>query len=154
AGPDGFMDSLLTEVQQFRSYTNILHAQARFLRAQGKRDEAARSCLVSLRLTRHLEREPLLISYLVVMACRAVAIGEINAILRAGPVSDTVRAELDKELGICEDSRGYRQALKGERAYGISSFGMSLPLNWMNRALFNNDECYMIDMMNEQIALV
>src|SRR5438552_5328898 len=93
AGPGAFMNSFLTEVQQFRSYTNILDAQFRSLRAQGKRDEAVRSCLVNLRLTRRLEREPILISYLVVLACRAVAIGEINAILLAGPISDTVRAE-------------------------------------------------------------
>jgi hypothetical protein len=153
AGPEPLLESVLSEVQEFRRFTNILRAQASFLSAQGKGDDALRICLVSFRLTRHLEREPLLISYLVVVACRAVAIGQVNAILRAGPVSDAVRAELDKELAISEDVGGYQRALKGERAYAISSFGSSFPINWLNRAYFNNEECHLIDGINEQMSL-
>src|SRR5207249_6277200 len=77
-GPEALLASVLDQVQRFREYTNTLRAQASLLRAQGKRDEALRSCLVSFQLTRHLEREPVLISYLVVAACRAVAIREVN----------------------------------------------------------------------------
>jgi hypothetical protein len=153
AGPDALLKDVLTEVQRFREYTNILQKQASSLRAQGKRDEALHGCLVSFRLTRHLEREPLLIPYLVVAACRSVAVAEINSILRAGPVSDFHRTELDKELATNDDMRGYLQALKGERAYAISSFGTTIPVNWFSRAYFNTDECCLLDQMEEQMSL-
>jgi hypothetical protein len=154
AGPQPLMSSLLTEAQQFRPYANILRAHASSLRAQGKRDEALRCCLVSFRLSRHLEREPMLMSYLCVLNCRSVALEDINAILRAGPVSGTIRAELDKELAIADDVRGYLQAVKGERAYGISSFKTLTPFTWLNRVNFGDDACCLIDQINEQIELV
>jgi hypothetical protein len=153
-GPQLLMSSLLTEANKFRPYANILHTHASSLRAQGKRDEALRCCLVILRLTRQLEREPLLMSYLCVLSCRSVAIEDINGILRAGPVSDTIRAELDKELAIDDDVRGYLQAVKGERAYGISSFKTLTPFTWLNRVNFGDDACCLIDQINEQIELV
>jgi hypothetical protein len=155
AGPVAVQNSMLNgEVQRFRQYTRILHAQASSLRAQGKRDEALHWCLVSFRLTHHLEHEPLLIPYLVVAACRSVAIHEVNAILRAGPVSDALRRELDKELVTSGDVHGFLQALKGERAYAISSFGTTIPVNWLNRVYFTREECCLIDMFNEQMDLV
>ena len=154
ADPQALQNSFLTDLQEFRGYANILRAQASSLRAQGKRDEALRSCLVCFRLTRHLEREPSLISYLVVAACRSVAIHEINAVLRAGPVSDSLRRELDKELATSGGVHGFLQALKGERAFAISSFGTTIPVNWLNRAHFTPQECCVIDIFNEQLALV
>jgi hypothetical protein len=153
-GPQTLQNSLLTDLQEFRNYANILRAQASALRAQGKRDEALHTCLVSFRLTHHLEREPLLIPYLVVAACRSVAIGEVNATLRAGPVSDGLRRELDQELVASGKVHGYLQALKGERAYGLSSFGTTIPVNWLNRAYWDNEQCRLIDLFNEQMDLV
>jgi hypothetical protein len=153
AGPDALLKDVFTEVQRFREYTNILQKQASALRAQGKQDEALHWCLVSFRLTRLLEREPLLIPYLITAACRSVAIAESNAILRAGPVSKLIRTELDKEVANDEHVRGYLQALKGERAYAITSFGTTFPVNWVNRAYFNTDACSLLDQMEEQMAL-
>jgi hypothetical protein len=155
AGPQVVQNSILDgELQRFRQYTRILHSRARSLRAQAKQDDALHSCLVIFRLTRHLERTPLLIPYLVAEACRSVAIHEANDILRAGPISEAARRELDNELVRCGEPHGYLQVLKGERAYAITSFGTTIPVNWLNSALFRNEECYVIDMFNEQIALV
>jgi hypothetical protein len=145
---------LLTDLQEFRSYANILRAHASALRAQGKRDEALSTCLVCFRLAHHLEREPLLIPYLVVEGCRSVAIDEVNSILRVGPVSDALRKELDKELAANGEANGYLQALKGERAYALSSFGTTIPVNWLNRGYWTHEQCRLIDMFNEQMALI
>src|SRR5262249_31290646 len=120
----------------------------------------------------HAEREPLLINYLIVLACRAQAIQSANAILRAGAVADALRAELDKELTRSEDVRGFQQALKGERAYAISAIeemrrgcstcsvggtgacsDSSFNLSWFNRAFFNTQQCRIVDGLEEQIAL-
>ena len=153
ADPQTLQNSLLTDVAEFRNYGNILPHTSRVC-AQGKRDEALRACLVCFRLTHHLEREPLLIPYLVVAALRSVAIGEVNAILRAGPVSDALRRDLDKELVASGEAYGYLQALKGERAYALTSFGTTIPVNWLNRAYWANEECCLIDMFNEQMDLI
>jgi hypothetical protein len=118
-GPHVLQEGLLDKVQKFRGYAWVLRAHAQCLCAQGKRDDALSACLVGLRLSRHAERDPLLIAYLVVLSCRAQAIHDANTILRSGPVSDPLRAELDKELALGDEVHGYQQSLKGERAYAI-----------------------------------
>lgn len=155
SNPTVLMDELLTTVQRFRVSAKVLQWHARLLRHDGKLDEAMRSCLVGFRLSRQLEREPpFLISYLVVIACRVVAVNEANAILRAGPVSKTLRAELDKELALIDEPPGFERALKCERALAISHFGPVIPVGWFNRGIANSWECSLLDSMNEQITLV
>ena len=113
-----------------------------------------RSCLTCFRLSRQLEREPpFLISSLVVVACRAVAVNEANAILRTGPISKPVRTELEKELALIDDAHGFERVLKCERAMSISHFGPVIPVGWFNRGIANSWECSLLDSMNEQISL-
>ncbi len=155
ANPSEFIDSLLKSPQWFRNSASILSWQARLLQHDGKLDDAMRTCLTSFRLSRQLQREPpLLISYLVVIACRAVAVGDANAILRAGPISNAVRAELEKELALIEDLPGLGQVLKNERALSISHFGPVISVGWFNRGIANAWECSYLDTCNEQIVLV
>jgi hypothetical protein len=155
ANPSEFIDSLMKSPQWFRNSASILSWQARLLRHEGKLDDAMRTCLISFRLSRQLQREPpLLISYLVVIACRAMAVGDANAILRAGPISNAVRVELDKELAFIEALPGLGQVLKNERALAISHFGTVIPVGWFNRGIANAWECNYLDTCNEQIELV
>jgi hypothetical protein len=153
ADPQLLTEKVIEEVQQFRLHARILRQQSILLRDQGKRDDALRASLVSLRLTRHLERAPLLITCLVEVACRSVAIGQINATLRSGAVSNDIRAELDQEMVRCDDLKSFQQFLKTERAYAITCFGSTIPVHWGNRALMNTMECNVIDGFNEQLAL-
>jgi hypothetical protein len=155
ANPSDFMKSLLTNVQQFRSCVGVLSWQSRLLRHDGKLDDAVRTCLTSFRLSRQLQREPpMLISCLVVIACRAVAVEEANAILRAGPISNAVRAELEKELALMDDPASLGRVLKDERALAISHFGPVIPVGWFNRGIANAWECSYLDTLKGQIELV
>jgi hypothetical protein len=152
-GPQG-IDRILEEVQLFREYANVLYYNAMLLRSQGDRGEAVENCLAILRLSRFLARGPTLMRYLVVVAMRSVATGELNWDLRSGQISPAQHAELDRELALCSDPREFEQALKGERAYGISTFATADFVRWPNRWLFNNDECCYLDQIHEHIDLV
>ena len=155
ADPREFIEELLNGPQKFRVGAKILSWQAGLLRHDGKLDEAMRTCLTSLRLSRLLDREqPMMISALVVIACRTVAIEDANDILRSGVVSPAVRAELDKELVLIDDSQAFARVLKNERALSISHFGPVFPVGWYNRGIMNAWECNLLESTNEQLDLV
>jgi hypothetical protein len=151
--PTAFTNQMINEAQDLRDATNIVMARSRLLRAQGKRDAALNACLMSLRLTRLSAPGPTVICYLAVCACRAIAIAEINLLLRTGPVSAHLQSELERELTISGDQIAYQQVLKGERAFGVSAFAaMGLGM-WPIRPFFTNDMCFYLDQMKEQIDL-
>src|SRR5947209_6936504 len=87
AGPEAFLPVLLEQVQKNREAANVLRFRARLRVADGQRDEALHDAVTILRLAHHGERAPLLISYLVVCALRAIGMHTANEVLRAGPVS-------------------------------------------------------------------
>ena len=154
AEPPELIDDLLNNNGRFRVSAQVLSWQARLLQHDGNFDQAMRTCLTSLRMSRQLEREPpFLLSSLVVVACRTVAINDANDILRTGAISNAVRAELDKELAIIDDPHFFERVLKSERAMGISHFGSVLPVGWYNRGIMNAWECSWLDTFNEQLAL-
>ena len=155
ANPTEFIDELLTNQGRFRACAQVLSWQARLLRHDGKLDQAMRTCLTLLRMSRQLEREPpLLLSALVVIACRTVALNDANDILRSGAISNAVRAELDKELALIDDPHFFERVLKCERAMGISHFGSVIPVGWYNRGIANAWESSWLDTLNEQLTLV
>src|SRR5262249_25473418 len=119
----------------------------------GKRDEALHDAVTILRLGRHLGHEPLLITHLVACACQAVGVDAANRALRSGPVSAKVRADLDAELARADSSAAYVQSLKGERAYGLEACRNDFPISWVNRAYWNNDECFYLDLIAQNTAL-
>ena len=154
AAPPEFIEELMTTQGRFRASAQVLSWQARLLRHDGKLDQAMRACLTSLRMSRQLNREPpLLLSALVVIACRTVAINDANDILRTGAISNAVRAELDKELALADDLHFFERVLKSERATGISHFGSVIPVGWYNRGLANSWEYGYLDTLNEQLTL-
>jgi hypothetical protein len=147
-----FMRNLLDEVQESREYVRVLTARARLLAATGKRPEALHACLLIFRLARHQEREPsLIVGHLVVNALRAVGVDAANVVLRSGPLPEAARGNLEKELALSDSLAGFQKALKAERAYGTDSFNSFM--NWVNRLTFYPDQCFYLDVMQEQIAL-
>ena len=151
-GPEELVVAFLPRIQYFRSVARVLQARSCLLLSQGQRDEALRTCLVQLRLTRHYDKQPTLINYLVALACRDVAVEMTNRVLRDGDVPMDLRAELDDELAMQDKMDGAAFAFKSERTLGLANL-QSLrsswsPLNWRNV----KDECDYLDIMAEVIA--
>ena len=152
--PHAYLATQLPDVQRMRSAMNVLDAKSRLLLAEGKTEEALTTAITMLRLARHVEHEPLLIGYLVLVACRASAADTAHRALRAGPVSAKAHDALDAELAAADDSRAYQFSLRSECAFGMSAF-RGFPANsWFFRAYSNDDQANEIDLIDQFVALV
>ncbi|MEN6497848.1 MAG: hypothetical protein ABFD16_26415, partial [Thermoguttaceae bacterium] len=75
---DEFVARLLPVMQDQRSVARALYAKAALLAAEGKRDEAVQASILLLRLARHFDRCPVLVTYLVSIAIRRIALDGAN----------------------------------------------------------------------------
>lgn len=153
---NNFLEHVLDDgvTQRFRAYANILNWQSRVLAQEGKFDDAMRWCLVSFHLAEQLQREPpILISSLVLIALRAIAIDRANAILRAGPVSKELCSELNRELAKIDDPALYQQAFKNERAYAVGALRSQMPPYWVTRGYVNLQTSSILDLASQMIGL-
>ncbi len=116
-----FLDALRARVHKPRSIARILAWKTRILVAQDKPDEAVESSLQSLRLARLSSQEPMLVSQLVTIACRGIAIASIDEIVANENLSVDTVTRLNDELELHDSFAGYKKCLLGERAYGIES---------------------------------
>jgi hypothetical protein len=149
-----FMNHGLDAVQKNRNFARVLRYHAYLLASEGRCDDAVRSTIVLLKLARHFDRNPTLVSYLITLACRGMALESANAAMQTGPVSKAVRDELDAELAVQERMEGYVWALKSERAFGIDQIdaqmaGTSIGL-FPGRLKFEKSEC--LDLMQDSIT--
>src|SRR5262249_44625396 len=117
-----FLEEQLSCLQVQREVANILKYRAQLQLRAKDQDGAMRTCLAALRISRHSGREPMLISYLVEVATRSIAMGVANEILRAGPLSAELHKELDAELAKVDSSEGYCWCLRTERPFGLQLF--------------------------------
>lgn len=140
--PEAFFDAIMPRVQDRRAAAKLLgYYWPEVLFADDKREEAVRSSIALLRLCRLFDQQPMLVDFLVSIACRGIALHSLNQILQTGSVSDELRQELEDELAKHNLDAAFRLALKTERAVGFSSFRhfMSLPYedNWFARGFYN-----------------
>ena len=150
-----FIDKLLDVLNKSRSAARVLHYRAMVLVAEGDRDEAVRTALPIFRLARHFDRNPAIVSYLVAIAVRGVAIDSVNAALQTGPVSKEVRDALDAELAVQQRMEGVVWALKSERAYMLESFRNGGRMNdfWLiGRGVSNLQESECLELFPRLIA--
>jgi hypothetical protein len=116
-----FLDALMDRVHKPRSIARIVAWKARILTAQDKPNEAVETSLQTLRLARLFGNEPMLVSQLVTIACRGIAIDSIDEILASEQLSTETATRLNDELELHDSFAGYKTCLLGERAYGIES---------------------------------
>ena len=114
--PEQFLDKLIAVVQSSRAAANVLNYRAQLLIAEGKYDEATRTSLLIFRLARHSERNPLLVSYLVTLTLKGLAVQSANLVLQTGPVSNEMRGVLESELARQERMEG---CAGGKRRTGV-----------------------------------
>lgn len=151
--PDKFIDKVLPQVSSFRSFMRILRARGMWQLAQGRRDDAMASSILSLRLGRQFGREPVMIvGHLIAIACRGYPFDVANRVLQDGPVSAASHEALEAELLLHDVTAAYVTSLKTERAFGMESYEM-IPSrnNWFVR-IWDKDESTYLEIMDGYIA--
>jgi hypothetical protein len=151
AAPEKVLGAALGDGVDFRGVINLLGTRSRLQVAERQRHEALQTCLLLLRLARLYDGNLFIVNGLVTCAARTGAVEAANRVLRTGPVTDEDRDALEAELARHDSHDGFIKVLKKERAFGVSSFASMK--NWLNHAFFDNDECYYLDLVQEQIDL-
>jgi hypothetical protein len=103
-------------VQDVRRVANLLAYDARLLAHDGDGDAALRSCHGVLQISRSLQDQPTLISFLVRAAIRAVAARAIERTLARVEASEEALAVLQQAVAADEASQAFLHAMRGERA--------------------------------------
>ena len=131
-----FLELYFKRPEKHRLLNRVLRARSAWLLSKGRADDALATQLLTLRLTRLWRREPLMIGYLVTVACELGAMEGVNQVLQAGPVSPSSRQALDAELALHDTMDGYNWALRSERAYSLSAM-REIPGTafWLTRGL-------------------
>lgn len=116
-------DLFCKDTQEARMFARILTRGRFFVLMKNKQyDEAVRDNIVLLKLCRLMEKEPVLVNFLIRIALRGMALERLNRVLQAGPVSEKVRQELEEELAKTDIGRDHLQALKTDRAFSLDYF--------------------------------
>ncbi len=113
--PD-FISTLLPYAQTARETARMMSLDALLRSQEGKADEALTSCRAILNAGRSLGDEPLLISQLVRMACRAVAVSQIQRTLAQGEPADAALRQVQQLLEKEEPEPLLLFGIRGERA--------------------------------------
>ncbi len=151
ANPQAVVAAALADLTDIRAVINLLQVRSRLQVAEGQQHEALQTCLLLFRLARRYDGSQLMVNTLVACAARTAAVEAGNRVLRAGAVTDKDRQALETELARHDGLDGFIQALKKERACGVSSYNELK--NPLSRPLFDTDECRYLDLVQEQIDL-
>jgi len=147
-----FLDPYMEHTSRHRLLYRVLRARSALLLSKGRLDEALSAHILALRLARHWRREPLLLGYLVTVACEQLAMDGINQVLQTGPLAANLRQSLDRELALHDTLEGYYRALRTERAYALSSVqelpGGGLWQTWLTRGFVNDLKLQLIDLFD------
>jgi hypothetical protein len=111
-----FLEQLMDRIQNGRTAARLLAWRGEVLLADGQHEEALIQGMRALRLARLHENEPTLVAFLVAVAMRGAANGQIYDALAAGSVSAELHAALDQELARQDDPKNFARVLKAERA--------------------------------------
>ena len=111
---------ILKHLSRLQASARLLALSSKVNLGQGKPDEALVDYEAILRLGHASDREPLVISMLVGIACRGIARKPVMAVLDdSEPSAEALRKVLDS-LGDVDDRSPYLAAMRGERCMGIS----------------------------------
>jgi hypothetical protein len=114
--------AVLPQMASARSLAKLLYLRTVWLARQGKGGEAADSLVSSLRMLRMFDRQPMLIGHLVKVACVALDVDAVAAVLEAGRLSDRQLATLESALAEADPTRGLDQVWVAEQVYKLELF--------------------------------
>jgi hypothetical protein len=113
---DDWISTQFPTVQDARRVAGLLNHDALLRAEEGDADGALESCRATLNCGRAVGDEPALISQLVRMACRAIAVGKVERVLAQGEPSAPALRELLRALREEESEPLLLTGLRGERA--------------------------------------
>ncbi|MBN1587998.1 MAG: hypothetical protein JW888_00620 [Pirellulales bacterium] len=137
--PNAALETVMSRSREYRSAARLLGSyRCSVLLSEGQYDEAAKSAIALMKLTRHFDNEPSLVAFLVAVACRGYAFEPLNEALQSRAVSEEVHQALEEELARHDLRRAFQQNLKTERAFGLEQF-LTFPgaRTWFARAFYN-----------------
>jgi hypothetical protein len=121
--PSSLTEQLLPHLGPSRNVARLLEAHAAMSLSGGKPDEAARDAVAIYRWGELVSSHPMLVSGLMSMAIREIALQTTADVLYAGGTSEPVRKSLLST--VADETKiidGYVRTLDTERAFGLSSF--------------------------------
>ncbi len=132
--------------------------------ATGDPNGALATMVTLLKLCRHFDNEPAIMSYLVSLACRSVAFNQLNTIIRHSELSPESRKTLDAELARHDLSQTLHHALVTERVLGKANFQdfstASIPpavraigLHWIIRPYWLMQSSKYLDYLDQEIEI-
>jgi hypothetical protein len=145
-----FLEIYYNRPDKHRLLNRVMLARSAFLLSKGRPADALSTQLLTLRLTRQWRREPLMIGYLVTVACELGAMQGVNRVLQAGPVSPSARQALDAELVLHDTMDGYNWALRSERAFSLSTLReYRVTVFWLTRYFGNDAMLRLVDLYDQ-----
>jgi hypothetical protein len=121
-GFNDFLDTKISRESRIRTIARYIHWRTQVLIAEGQREEAVDFGLKLLRLSELHESEPTVLSFLITVAVRNIALQSIFETLSAGPVSKETYQRIDDTLRkIADDRPDLDYVLRTERAVSVSA---------------------------------
>jgi hypothetical protein len=119
--------TLVPHLAPVKSLVQLLNLDAIYQARTGHPEAALRSLQASLAVVHALRQEPLYISQIVAIACLALTLNAVEAVLSESPLADRDLADLNTALAAAEadEMPGIFRGLVGERAIGIGGFRSS-----------------------------
>jgi hypothetical protein len=117
-----YLEAQIDRVSRIRTIARYIHWRTQMLVAEGRREEALDLGLKLLRLSELNESEPTMMSFLVTIVVRNIALQNIFEALSAGPVSEETHQHIDEALGrIAQGRPDLDYVLRTERAVSSTS---------------------------------
>ncbi|MDG2223092.1 MAG: hypothetical protein P8L85_17050 [Rubripirellula sp.] len=163
------LDASLEYVSVLRAANDAIQARTISYVSQNRGDEALRSCLDGMRISRLLKDDHNLVGLLISVAIQQTMSDDAFYVLTTCPTSPEARDELVQELSLADFKKSLLVAFKGERSLGVQTFrdlreGKGQFANDIKPrfqtglgfwgAYVNNDEATYIQLMNRIIASV
>jgi hypothetical protein len=114
--------TLLLHLNPLRQASRLLSLEAMEQTEEQRPQEAVESVIASLSVSRSLNQEPVLISYLVHVACQGISLESLQRILNRMPLTDAQLAKLSAAIEESENQQALTRAFVGERCMGDDIF--------------------------------
>jgi hypothetical protein len=117
-------EALMPDLSNIRVGAKLLQLEAILHAENAEPQPAARSIKSTFGLGRSLDKEPVLISYLVRIACQGLAVSTLEHVINRTEFTDEQLVDLSQTLVNAEDPCAVIRAFAGERCAGASFFKM------------------------------
>lgn len=116
-----FLAAQLTRLQRLKGIARFVDWRVQTLLVEGDQQAAIDWSLSLLRFSSLCRGEPTLVSYLVTIAIRGIALHDLYQSLLAGPIDEATHAKVDEVLQQLEEDANLQNVLRTERAISISA---------------------------------